>query len=128
MDTDHGFIIYIKTDDIYKDIAEDLETKFDPSKYKLYRPLPKGKNQEIIGLMKDELGRKIMKEFVRVRGKTYSYLTDNNDKDKTAKSTEKFYQYFFFSIIIYIHNIIFIYKISSPECLIGEGILPFNQS
>ena len=111
MDTDNGFIIYIKTDDIYKDIAEDLETKFDPSKYKLYRPLPKGKNQEIIGLMKDELGRKIMKEFVRVKGKTYSYLTDNNDKDKTAKSTEKFYQYFFFSIIIYIYNTynIFIY-------------------
>ena len=96
MDTDHGFIIYIKTDDIYKDIAEDLETKFDPSKYKLYRPLSKGKNQEIIGLMKDELGRKIMKEFVRVREKTYSYLTDNNVKDETAKSTEKFYQYFFF--------------------------------
>ena len=28
MDTD-SFIVYIKTDDIYKDIAEDIETRFD---------------------------------------------------------------------------------------------------
>ena len=28
MDTE-SFIIYIKTDDIYKDIAEDVETRFD---------------------------------------------------------------------------------------------------
>ena len=30
-------------------------------------------------LMKDELGGQIMKEFVGVRAKTYSYLKDNND-------------------------------------------------
>ena len=29
MDTD-SFIVYIKTNDIYKDIAEDVKTKFDP--------------------------------------------------------------------------------------------------
>ena len=34
MDTD-SFIVYIKTDDIYKDIAEDVETRFDTSDYKL---------------------------------------------------------------------------------------------
>ena len=39
MDTDR-FIAYTKTDDIYKDIAEDFETKFDTSNYKLDRPLP----------------------------------------------------------------------------------------
>ena len=32
MDTD-GFIVYIKTDDIYKDIAEGVETRFDNSNY-----------------------------------------------------------------------------------------------
>ena len=30
-----------------------------------------------------------MKEIVRLRPKTYSYLKDNNDKDKKAKGTEK---------------------------------------
>ena len=37
------FILYIKTNDIYKDIAEDVETRFDTSSYELDRPLPKGK-------------------------------------------------------------------------------------
>ena len=43
----------------------------------------------MIELMKDELGGQIMKEFVRLRLKTYSYLKDNNDEDKKAKGTEK---------------------------------------
>ena len=60
MDTD-SFIIYIKTDDIYKNIAEDVETRFNTSNYELEcnsieRPLPKGKSKKITGLMKDELG------------------------------------------------------------------------
>ena len=54
-----SFIIYIKTDDIYKDIAEDAETTFDTSNYELNRPLPKRKNK-VVGLMKDELGGKII--------------------------------------------------------------------
>ena len=36
MDTD-SFIVYIKTDDIYKDIADDVETRFDTSNYHLER-------------------------------------------------------------------------------------------
>ena len=40
MDTD-SFILYIKTDYIYKDIAEDVETRFETSSYELDRPLPK---------------------------------------------------------------------------------------
>ena len=36
-------IIYIKTDDIYKDIGEDVETRFDISDYQLSRPFHKGK-------------------------------------------------------------------------------------
>ena len=72
MDAD-SFIVQIKTDDIYKDIAEDVETSFDTSSYKLDRPLPKGK-KKVIGLMKDELGGKITTKFVALRAKAYSYL------------------------------------------------------
>ena len=43
MDTD-SFIAYLKTDDIYKDIAEDVEIRFDTSNYELEKPLRKGKN------------------------------------------------------------------------------------
>ena len=42
----NSFIVYIKTDDTYKDVAEDVETRFDTSNYELYRPLPKGKKLE----------------------------------------------------------------------------------
>ena len=45
MDTD-SFFVYIKTDNIYKDIAEDFETIFDTSNYELDRPLSKGKNKK----------------------------------------------------------------------------------
>ena len=88
MDT-YSFIIYIETDDIYKDIGEDVEIRFDTSNYELDRPLPKGKNKKVTGLMKYELGGKIMKEFVGLRAKTYSYLIDNCSEDKKAKGTKK---------------------------------------
>ena len=42
MDT-NSFIEYIKTDYVYKEIAEDVETRLDTSNYELDRPLPKGK-------------------------------------------------------------------------------------
>ena len=51
----HSFIFHLKADDIYKDIAENAETRFDTSNFELDRPLPKGKNKEVIGLMKDGL-------------------------------------------------------------------------
>ena len=56
VDTD-SFIVHVKTDNIYKDIAENVDTRFDTSNYEIDRPLPKRKNKKVIGLMKDELGR-----------------------------------------------------------------------
>ena len=88
MDTD-SFIMHIKTEDFYKDIADDVEKRFDTSNYEVDRPLPTGKNKNVIGLMKDELGGKIMTEFVALRPKTYSYLTDDCEEDKKAKGTKK---------------------------------------
>ena len=46
MGTD-SFIAYIKTDDIYKDVVEDVESRFDTLNYELDRPLPKEKNQKV---------------------------------------------------------------------------------
>ena len=63
MDTD-SFIMDIKTNDFYKDIANGVEIMFDTSNYEVNRPLPMGKNKKVIGLMKDELGGKIITEFV----------------------------------------------------------------
>ena len=53
MDTD-SFIVYIKTDDIYRDITEDVENRFDTSNYELDRLLSKEKKKKVIALMKDD--------------------------------------------------------------------------
>ena len=101
MDTD-SFIMNIKTNDFYEDIASDVENRFDTSNYEVNmsettaepsalarRPLPTGKNKKVIGLMKDELGGKIITEFVTLWPKTYSFLTDDGKEDKKAKGTKK---------------------------------------
>ena len=88
MDTD-SFVMNIKTNDFYKDISSDIDKRFDTSNYELNRPLPTGKNKKVIGLIKDELGGKIITEFVTLRPKTYSYLTDDGKEDKKTKGTKK---------------------------------------
>ena len=88
MDTD-SFIVYIKADDIYKDIAEDVENRFDTSNYESDRPLPKRKKKKVIGLMKDKLDRKIMTKFVGLRAKSYIYLIDYVSEEKKVKGTKK---------------------------------------
>ena len=80
MDTDSFILI-----DFYKDIANDVEKRFDTSNYEVDRPLSTGKNKKVIGLMKDELGGRIITEFVALRPKTYSYLTDDCKEDKKLK-------------------------------------------
>ena len=88
MDTD-SFIVHIRTEDVYEYIAVEIEKRIDTSDYDIERPLPIGKNKNVIGLMKDELGRNIMTEFVGLRPKTYSYLIDDCSGDKKAKGTKK---------------------------------------
>ena len=87
MNTD-SFIINIKTEDFYEDIADDVKKRFDPSNYEANRPLPAGKNKKVIGLMKDELGGKSMTEFVAMRPKTFSYLMDGDSEPKKVKGTK----------------------------------------
>ena len=86
MDTD-SFVIHIKTEDFYEDIANDVEKWFDTSNYDENdkRPLPIGKNKKVVCLFKDELGGRIMKELVGLRAKIYAYLLDDDTEYKKAK-------------------------------------------
>ena len=81
MDTD-SFVMHIKINDFHKDISDDVDNRFDTSNYEVKRPLPIEKNKKVIGLMKDELGGKIITTFIALRPKAYSHLTDNDKIDK----------------------------------------------
>ena len=62
------------------------------SNYKIDRLLPTGKNKTVLGVIKDELGEKIMTEFVAFRSRTYSYIMEDDSKHVTkekAKGTKK---------------------------------------
>ena len=89
-DTD-SFVMYIKIEDFYKDIAGDVERWFDTSSYnkKNKRPLPIGKNKKVIGMFKDELAGKIMTELCALRVKAYAYKLDHDTEMKKAKDTKK---------------------------------------
>ena len=80
---DMDSLIYsIRTEDFYKDIADDVEARFNTSGYVPDRPLPVGLNEKVIGLMKDELGGEIMREFVSLWPKMYSYKVGNSEPKK----------------------------------------------
>ena len=88
MDTD-SIVILIKTEDFYKDIANDVEEWFDTSNYGNNRPLLIGKIKKVIGLFKDELRGKIMIKFVGFRSKTYVYIMDDDTEHKKDKGRKK---------------------------------------
>ena len=87
MDTDN-FIINIKTEDFYKDIDNDVKRWYDTANYDENdkSSLPIGKNKKVIGLFKDELGGKIMTEFI---AKGYAYLREDGSEHKKGKGTKK---------------------------------------
>ena len=86
MDTD-SFIVHIKPEDFYKDISDDVKKRYDASDYKFDRPLAKEMNKTVTDLMKDEPRGNIITEFVALRPKTYSYLTNDDKNVKKAKGT-----------------------------------------
>ena len=91
MDTD-SFVYEVETEDFYRDIAKGMEKRFDTSGYSKddSRPLPIEKNENVIGLMKDKLGGKIMTEFVALRAKMYAYRKmDKGVEEKRCKGTKK---------------------------------------
>ena len=83
MDKD-SFVYHIKTNNFYKDIEDDLEKQFDTPDYtEDARPLSTGKNNKVIGMVKDELSKKIMIEFVAHK------KLDKKPEDKRSKGIKK---------------------------------------
>ena len=89
IDTD-SFVVYIKTEDFYKDIADDIKKWFDTSEYSKNdnRLLLIGWNKKI-GLFKDKLVGKIQKKFIGIRAGTWEYLMDDDSEHKKVKGTKK---------------------------------------
>ena len=92
-DTD-SLVLKIETDDFFADISGDVAEWFDTNDYAKNHPavlegLPIVKeNKKKIGLMKDECGGKIVTEWVALRPKLYSFLTEDGEKQK-AKGLKK---------------------------------------
>ena len=84
MDT-NSLVYEIETEDFYRDLAKDVKKRFDTSGYSKddNRPLPIGENKKVIGLIKDELGEKIMTEFVALRAKMYAYRKIDKEVEET---------------------------------------------
>ena len=82
------FIMHIKTDDFYKGISADVDKWFDTSNFNKNdnRPLEIGKNKNILGKFKDELGGQIMTKLCALRAKTYSFLIDDFTDDDYEKN------------------------------------------
>lgn len=88
MDTD-SFKVHVKTKYVYADPAVDVQKRFDTSNYEVDRPLQVGKNKNVMELMKGKLNGKMIKKFVALRPKIYSYMTDDGYVHKEAKGTKK---------------------------------------
>ena len=88
MDTD-GIKYHIKTDDIYKDMNENISI-FDTSNYPSNHPsgIKSGVNKKIPGKFKDEMGGGVIVSYVGLRPKLYSYVTLSKKEEKKAKGVK----------------------------------------
>ena len=75
---------------IFLKISNGVERWFDTSNYNENdkRPIQISVNKKLLGMVKDELGGKIMKEFCALRTKTYIYLMDYDIEKKKAKEVK----------------------------------------
>ena len=74
---------------VFGKTMENVRNHRDTSNYEVDRPLSAGKNKKVIRLLKDELGGRVITEFVALRPKTYSCLTNDFKEDKKTKGTKK---------------------------------------
>ena len=89
-DTD-SFMYEIETEDFYKDISKDVWDRFDTSDYPENHPsgIPTGINKKVLGMFKDEAAGKIIKEFVGLRAKLYSFIMEDGKENKRCKGVKK---------------------------------------
>ena len=89
-DTD-SFMYEIETEDFYKDISKDVKDRFDTSDYPENHPsgIPTGINKKVLGMFKDEAAGKIIKEFVGLRAKLYSFIMEDGKENKRCKGVKK---------------------------------------
>ena len=89
-DTD-SFLYELETEDFYKDISGDVRDRFDTSEYNEGHPsgIPTGINKKVLGMFKDEAKGKIIKEFVGLRAKLYSYIMEEGEENKKCKGVKK---------------------------------------
>ena len=90
-DTD-SLMYEIETEDFYKDISGDVKDRFDTSDYPENHPsgIPTGINKKVLGKMKDEAAGKIIKEFVGLRAKLYSFVMYEGEEEiKKCKGIKK---------------------------------------
>ena len=89
-DTD-SFIYEIQTKDFYKDISGDVKDRFDTSDYPDNHPsgIPTGINKKVLGMFKDEVAGKNIKEFIGLRSKLYSFITEEGKENKRCKGVKK---------------------------------------
>ena len=89
--TDTDSLMYeIQTEDFYKDISEDVKDRFDTSDYpeNHLSGIPTGINKKVLGMFKDEAAGKIIKEFVGLRAKLYSFIMENGKENKRCKGVK----------------------------------------
>ena len=90
--TDTDSLMYeIETEDFYTDITGDVKDRFDTSDYPENHPsgIPTGINKKVLGMMKDEAAGKIIKEFVGLRSKLYSFVMDDGGETKKCKGIKR---------------------------------------
>ena len=90
--TDTDSLFYeIQTEDFYKDISGDVKNRFDTSDYPENHPsgIPTGINKKVLGMFKDEAAGKIIKEFVGLRSKLYSFIMEEGKENKRCKAVKK---------------------------------------
>ncbi|XP_072048278.1 uncharacterized protein [Amphiura filiformis] len=81
----------IRTEDFYRDIAPDLDARFDTSNYSADHPsgIRTGVNKKVLGKFKDEAGGKQIAELVGLRAKLYAFRMHKGSEEKKCKGVKK---------------------------------------
>ena len=90
--TDTDSLMYeIQTEDFYKDISGDVKDRFDTSDYPPNHPsgIPTGCNKKVLGMFKDEVAGRCIKELLGLRAKLYSYKMLEGEENKKCKGVKK---------------------------------------